>query len=290
MEIETTFTDFSDSLEKIIVEEGNEVYSSDEEGFVYTQDERGKILFRAPSGYKKDLYIPRDVKVVGSDSLSTCCVTKKIYVPSNVKYVENYAFADTISLKSLIFEDINSIKEFGNYIFLMTNKYLAIDIDDDEDETDVCSVDEFNKTYNREVIREFSIESVDAPIKVEDFEKEGFEVLSDSNNTKSYKKVVLLRAINLFDNLFEYKEENFNILLLGMTEYNTINSKSPLEMKKYIEELINQKHVSMIVFTKDLPFIPQLEEYKNRVTMIRTSKGSTGTTKKVMEIIKNRGE
>ena len=290
VEIETTFTDFSDSLEKIIVEEGNEVYSSDEEGFVYTQDERGKILFRAPSGYKKDLYIPRDVKVVGSDSLSTCCVTKKIYVPSNVKYVENYAFADTISLKSLIFEDINSIKEFGNYIFLMTNKYLTIDIDDDEDETDVCSVDEFNKTYNREVIREFSIESVDAPIKVEDFEKEGFEVLSDSNNTKSYKKVVLLRAINLFDNLFEYKEENFNILLLGMTEYNTINSKSPLEMKKYIEELINQKHVSMIVFTKDLPFIPQLEEYKNRVTMIRTSKGSTGTTKKVMEIIKNRGE
>lgn len=290
-EIETNFTDFSDSLERIIVEEGNEKYSSDQEGFVYTYDERGKILFRAPSGYKKDLIIPRDVKVIGSDSISTCCVTKKIFVPSNVKYIENYAFADTIALNTLVFDDINEVKEFGNYIFLSTNKYLVIDINDDEDEeSDLYSVDEFNKTYNREVIKEFSIEGIDAPIKVEDFEKEGFEVLSNSNNIKSYKKVVLLRAINLFDNLFEYKKENFNILLLGMTEFNTINSKSPLEMKKYIEDLINEKHVSMIVFTRDLPYIPQLEEYKKNITMIRTSKGSTGTTKKVIEIIKNRGE
>lgn len=290
-EIETNFTDFSDSLEKITVEEGNEKYSSDKEGFVYTYDERGKILFRAPSGYKKDLIIPRDVKVIGSDSISTCCVTKKIFVPSNVKYIENYAFADTISLNSLVFEDINSVKEFGNYIFLSTNKYLIIDInDDEEDENDLYTVDEFNKTYNREVIKEFSIEGIEAPINVEDFEKEGFEVLSNSNNNKSYKKVVLLRAINLFDNLFEYKEENFNILLLGMTEFNTINSKSPLEMKKYIEDLINEKHVSMIVFTRDLPYIPQLEEYKKNISIIRTSKGSTGTTKKVIEIIKNRGE
>ena len=290
-EIETNFTDFSDSLEKIIVEEGNEKYSSDQEGFVYTYDQRGKILFRAPSGYKKDLIIPSDVKVIGSDSISTCCVTKKIFVPSNVKYIENYAFADTTALETLIFDDITSVKEFGNYIFLSTNKYLVIDIsDDEEDESDLYSVDEFNKTYNREVIKEFSIEGIDAPIKIEDFEKEGFEILSNSNNEKSYKKVVLLRAINLFDTLFEYKEENFNILLLGMTEYNTINSKSPLEMKKYIEDLINEKHVSMIVFTRDLPYIPQLEEYKKNITMIRTSKGSTGTTKKVIEIIKNRGE
>ena len=290
-EIETNFTDFSDTLEKIEIEEGNEKYSSDQEGFVYTYDDRGKILFRAPSGYKKDLIIPRDVKVIGSDSISTCCVTKNIFVPSNVKYIENYAFADTIALNKLTFEEINSVKEFGNYIFLSTNKYLVIDIcDDEDDDGDLYSVDEFNKTYNREVIKEFSIEGIDAPIRVEDFQKEGFEILSNSNNNASYKKVVLLRAINLFDNLFEYKEENFNILLLGMTEFNTINSKSPLEMKKYIEDLINEKHVSMIVFTRDLPYIPQLEEYEKNITMIRTSKGSTGTTKKVIEIIKNRGE
>lgn len=289
IEIETNFTDFSDSLERIEVEEGNEKYFSDDEGFVYTYDERGKILFRAPSGYKKDLIIPKDVKVIGSDSISTCCVTKKIVVPSNVRYIEDYAFADTIALKELMFEDISTVKEFGNYIFLSTNKYLVININDEEDETDLCNVDEFNKTYNREVIKEFSIEGIDAPISLKDFKEQGFEILSDSNNLNSYRKVVLLRAINLFDNLFEYREENFNILLLGMTEYNAINSKSPLEMKKYIEELINLKHVSMIVFTRDLPFIPQLEEYKDRVSILRTSKGSTGTTKKVIEIIKNRG-
>ena len=55
-------------------------------------------------------------------------------------------------------------------------------------------------------------------------------------------------------------------------------------------DIPNEKHVSMIVFTRDLPYIPQLEEYKKNITMIRTSKGSTGTTKKVIEIIKNRGE
>lgn len=289
IEIETNFTDFCDKLEKIEVEEGNEKYTSDEEGFVYTQDERGKILFRAPSGYKKDIIIPRDVTVIGSDSISCCGKTKRIVVPSNIRYVENYAFADTVSLKSLEFEDISKVKEFGNYIFLSTNKYLSILINDDEDEEVMCSVDKFNKDYNGSVIREFSIESVDAPIRIEDFEKEGFEILSDANNTKSYKKVVLLRAINLFDNLFVYNQENFNILMIGMTEYNSINSKTPLEMKRYIEELINQKHVSMIVFTRDLPFIPQLEEYKDNISMIRTSKGSTGTTKKVIEIIKNRG-
>ena len=291
IEIETNFTDFCDKLERIDVEEGNPIYSSDKDGFVYTYDERGKVLFRAPSGYKKDIIIPRDVTVIGSDSISCCGKTNRIVVPSNIKYVENYAFADTVSLKTLEFEDISSVKEFGNYIFLSTNKYLSILINDDEDddEEEICTVDEFNKTYNRDVIKEFSIESVDAPIYMRDFEKEGFEILADANNTKSYKKVVLLRAINLFDNLFPYKEENFNILLIGMTEYNSINSKTPLEMKRYVEELINQKHVSMIVFTRDLPFIPQLEEYKDNISMVRTSKGSTGTTKKVIEIIKNRG-
>ena len=32
--------------------------------------------------------------------------------------------------------------------------------------------------YNRDIIKEFSIEGVDAPIKISDFEKEGFEIVS----------------------------------------------------------------------------------------------------------------
>lgn len=283
--IETNFCDFCDNLEYIFV--NTKKYFSDNLGFIFTNDDNGKVLFRVPPGYSDDVIIPSDVVTIGSDSISCCGKTKKIVVPKSIRYVEDYAFADTTSLEVLKFNDRDKIEKFGNYILLTTNNYATVEFTDDEDNEIHCKVDEFNRIYNKKEHNSFSMNINESRVAIDDFINEGFEMISDSKNMNIYKKVVLLRAINLFES-FKCEPENYNILLIGMTEYKTINSKPVKQMKEYIEQLLTKKYVSMVVFTRDLPMIRQLYDYTDRVSIIRTSKGSTSSTNKIKEIIKKK--
>lgn len=287
-EIDTSFCDFCDRLQAIHI--NSPVYFSDTNGIVFTRQGGKKVLFRVPSGYEKDLYLADDVQIIGSDSISCCSKIKHIVIPSSVTRVENYAFADTLGLEKLTFMDINAIDYFGNYVLLTTNDYATIDVyyDDCDDEVDRYSVAEFNKKFTKKDNNNYVIPLHGNSVTTQLFVSHGFEVIASIDSDRSYNNGVILRAINLFEDV-KCSAADYNILLIGMTEYKTINSKPVCQMKQYIEDLINKKFISMVVYTRDLPMIRQLYDYTDRVSIIRTSKGSTFATNKIQQILANKG-
>lgn len=284
--ISTNFSDFCPKLKKFTVSEKNPFFYSDDKGLLYRKNTEEKTLFRVPSGYEDDLKIDNDVVVIGSDSISCCSKIKSIEIPKSIKVIEDYAFADTSSLLFLKFQDIYSVKTIKNYIFLSTNPYLKIALEI-EDEIVYYDVFNFNKNFNKSTLKQHSLLFEKCVINPELFNNKGFEIVSNCENKKMYSKATILRAINLFDNIFTYDENSYNILMIGMTEYNSINSLPLSEIKEYFDNLISSRHLSMIIFSRDLPLINQLLEYTNQISILRCSYGSTGATLKIYETLKS---
>lgn len=286
--ISTNFADFCKELNMFVVEDGNPNYYSDYLGLIFQNVDGEKVLFRAPTGIRENIIIPSGTTIIGSDSVSCCYRTKYIFVPKSVRILEDYAFADTDSLEKIEFEDINNIdfRNSGQYIFLSTNKYLNIIITD-EGEQLFTNVHKFNKTYNGNKMRALSSRFVNlVKLNLQKFTETGFEVINDNKNSREYPAWKLLRAINLFENETIYSKDELNILLIGMTEYNAINGRSKNKVKKYLDDLINSKFISLIVFTRDLPMINELLDYKANVAIVRTAVGSTSAKNMIITALK----
>ena len=284
-EIATNFSDFCDNLQFFSVEEGNPVYASDEHGLMFTQTENGKTLFRAPSGIREELRIPDGVEVIGSDSISCCIWVKDIFVPQSVRVIENYAFADTYSLERLVFERIDNVEEFGDYIFLSTKETAHVYGEDE------YSLKAFHTAFCRPKGSHKLRGAVRRPITCEAFTRQGFELLNPGRIPESVANAVIARDITLF-NTAVYRAQDFNILLIGLTEYNAILTKTPLEAETYLSELITKNNISMVILSRDLPNLTQFETlpaYKN-LTVMRTAKSSTKATALLAEIIRELGE
>lgn len=284
-DVATNFSDFCDNLMRFTVEEGNPVYYSDDSGLMYTDTEAGKTLFRVPSGIKEDLLIPSDVTVIGSDSISCCIHVRNIRVPAGVRVIENYAFADTYSLETLSFDSIDDVELFGNYIFLSTKETARV-IGDIE-----YSLDLFNATFCRPLGSHRLRGAVRRPIVPDIFIRRGFELLNAGKPVQPVQNAVIARDITLF-NTAAYRPQDFNILLIGLTEYNCILTKTPLQAEQYLHDLINKNHISMVVLSRDLPNITIFEknpEYADLLIM-RTGKSSSSATALLSDIIKELGE
>lgn len=293
VESDTNFSDFCSSLECIKVNGKNTVFTSDANGYMYTKDK--KTLFRVPSGIVKKVIIPNGVEIIGGDSISCCKFTKHIYVPASVKKIEDYAFADTYALEKLEFEDLNKVKEFGKYIFLSANKEVKI--------LDNKSKKEYKlEQFDKEVLQKSKQKSGDKvqvkrPLKgqikralcFEDFASQGIEVIREGELRADYENMAIVRDITLFDRI-EYFEKDFNIMLIGMTEYNDVMKKDPIEAEEYVENLISKNHISAVLFSRDLPILSQFENDKYRkISLFRTPKSSTSATKLLEKIIENIG-
>lgn len=282
VESDTNFSDFCDSLVKIRVAKDNPVFSSDQNGYMYTDN--NSTLFRVPSGIKEDVIIPYGVRKIGSDSISCCMYTKRIFVPDSVEIVENYAFADTYELRLLEFEDIDGVTELGNYIFLSTNEYARIRAGRD------YTLKSFNDTFMRHMSREKRKGVARRAVCFEDFESRGIEILKRGALKEACKNLVVARDITLF-NKDVYDKDDFNVMLVGMTEYNAIMSKDPISADEYVKELIERNHISAVLFSRDLPILSQFEgdEY-GQISVLRTSKSSTGAARILSDIIRSIGE
>ncbi len=280
---DTNFSDFCDNLTFLSVEEGNDVFYSDENGYMYCDAKNGKTLFRVPSGVKNDVIIPDDVTTIGSDSISCCMFTPRVVVPSSVKYIENYAFADTYSLKKLEFEDIEGVEEIENYIFLSTNEDLKIYA------PEPMSLKKFNETYCRHLSKDKVRGRMTRRITFADFEKRGIEVIRENDLDRDFDNIVVARDITLF-NKAQYEPNDLNIMIVGMTEYNAIMAKNPVSANEYVNDLIKKNHIKAVLFSRDLPLLAQFEgDANNDVAVMRTSKSSTGATRIISDIIKEIG-
>ena len=82
-----------------------------------------------------------------------------------------------------------------------------------------------------------------------EFLASNFEIISNPKNDKEYARVVLLRNTKQFRDVISIKETNYNILLIGLAEYNLINCKSHEEIINYLDDLIVNSHITMMVFS-----------------------------------------
>lgn len=280
--VDTNFSDFCDSLERIRVDKDNAVFASDEKGYMYTKDK--KTLFRVPSGVRQDVIIPYGVETIGSDSISCCMYTTRIFVPSSVRVVENYAFADTYSLRVLEFEDLDEVEELGNYIFLSTNEYVSIKGEKE------CSLKSFNESFIKHMSREKNKGQSKRALTFEDFSSRGIEILHEGELREDYSNLAVVRDITLF-NTATYSKDDFNIMLVGMTEYNAIMAKDAIHADEYVEELISRNHISAVLFSRDLPILAQFENGRHPdISVFRTPKSSTSATKLLSDVIVSIGE
>lgn len=266
---DTNFSDFCSSLKSIRVDEENPVFASDDKGYMYTKDK--KTLFRVPSGIEEDVIIPNGVEVIGGDSISCCTRTKRIYVPQSVKVIENYAFADTDELDVVEFEDLDEVEEFGNYIFLFSNKKVKNKNVDIKGES-TYSLKQFNEQYIKHMSREKNRGQAKRALTFEDFSSHDIEIVRRGELKTDYENIAIVRDVTLFDSI-NYSEKDFNVMLVGMTEYNAIMSEDPMHADEYVENLISKNHISAVLFSRDLPILSQFENGKYpQISVFRSPK------------------
>lgn len=268
--ISSDFTDFDLMLTEYEVDQKNPFFFTSS-GILYKKEDK-LILFRLPPGYSGDVKINDDVKVIGGDSLSTCQKVKKIILNRGLEKIGSYAFADIYNLEEVDFteSDIRKI-QLGNYLFLSSNDNVKIIIKS-FDELKRLNLKQFNSVYNQNNIH--SIEyRFNQPQKINiEFLASNFEIISNPKNDKEYARVVLLRNTKQFRDVISIKETNYNILLIGLAEYNLINCKSHEEIINYLDDLIVNSHIAMMVFLRDLPIIEEFLSFKNKIALIRSER------------------
>ena len=275
--ISSDFTDFDMMLTEYEVDSKNPLFFTSS-GVLYKKDDK-LTLFRLPPGYFGEVKISDDVKVIGGDSLSTCQKVKKIILNRGLEKIGSYAFADIYNLEEVDFtsSDIRKI-QLGNYLFLSSNDDVKIIIKS-FDEIKSLNLKQFNSVYNQNNIHSIEYRFV-KPQKIDiGFLEKNFEIISNPKNEKEYARVVLLRNTKQFRDVISIKDTNYNILLIGLAEYNLINCKSHDEIIKYLDDLIINSHISMMVFLRDLPIIEEFLSFKNQIALLRSErdflKGST---------------
>ncbi len=292
VEMDTNFSDFCAKLQSFSVDPNNRIFWSDDSKCIYTtaQSADGNqktVLFRVPSGLTGEFTISNKVNIIGSDSISCCSQLTQITIPNSVSKIENYAFADTYSLQQLIIESINAIESIDTYIFLSTNESVQIQLS--KRNSRICSLEEFNKIYLARRSQTLSFE-IKKPITIETFTNEGFELAHNGTIKRAqFNNASIVRDIVLFNST--YSADDFNLLIIGLTEYNAIVKKTPLDAEKYVKKLLDDCNISMIAVSRDLPLLDVLEtDLCKDLPIIRSAKSSTSMTKKLIEIMKELGE
>ena len=292
VEMDTNFSDFCANLQSFSVNKNNKVFWSDDSKCIYTtkQLENGEsrtVLFRVPSGLKGEFTISDNVNIIGSDSISCCSQLTQITIPNSVNKLENYAFADTYSLQLLIISDITAIDSGDSYIFLSTNESLKIQLGARNGIK--YSLTDFNSKYLAKRGQALSF-ALNKPITIETFTNEGFELAHAGTIRQTpFNNASIVRDIVLFNPT--YNADDFNLLIIGLTEYNAIVKKTPLDAEKYVRELLHNCNISMIAVSRDLPLLDVLEtDLCENIPIIRSSKSSTSLTNQLSELMKKMGE
>lgn len=99
----STFSTCSE-LEKFIVDENNQYYSSDEHGVLFDKS-KSKLLRYSVGSAAEEYIIPDGVTVIGEESFSCAKKLKEIKIPNTVTTIEASAFSVTWELESIVIPD-----------------------------------------------------------------------------------------------------------------------------------------------------------------------------------------
>ncbi len=279
--ISTDFTDECPSLTEFTVDEKNAVFSViDRSALICKNKDDRLVLFRLASGVEGEYFVPREIEVIGADAISTCRKLTNVFIPDSVVEIGNYALADLENTLLIEFEDIEALEKTGSFILMCHNPKLKI-------ETDGRTVtpNGFTLTTRKNTSNDFKSDKFlfDKNCSFDELAKASnkFEICYDSKTfERGFNEVEIYRYVDLYrDN--QSVENNYNVLLLGMVEYNDFVSRE----YKEIEEILEKLSVNCIILSRDLP-CPRgiLFACKDRISVYRSALGTTKISQEIQKI------
>ncbi len=280
-EISTDFTDECPSLTEFSVDEKNSVFSVIDRSALTCKRADGKlVLFRLASGVEGEYLVPSEIEVIGDDSISTCRKLTYINIPDSVVEIGDYALADLENTLVIEFEDMDCLEATGSFILMCHNPNLKVKTDGR-----TVTPNGFTLTTRKNTSNAFKSDKFDFD-KNCSFDKivqsgRAFEVCYNANVFKTgFGEVEIYRYVDLYrDN--QSVDNNYNVLLLGMVEYNDFVSRE----YKEIEEILEKLKVNCIILSRDLP-CPRgiLFACKDRISVYRSALGTTKISQEIQKI------
>ncbi|MGN0468430.1 MAG: leucine-rich repeat protein [Acutalibacteraceae bacterium] len=136
-----------DNFKKIIVDENNPVFSSDESGILFNKDKTQLVLY--PMGIEDTVYtIPGTVKKIAREAFYGCSNLEKVEIPNSVTTIDGWAFASCIGIESVEFPE--SVTSIGEMAFNNCDNLKRITVD--ENNPAYCS-DEYGVLFDKNKTR-----------------------------------------------------------------------------------------------------------------------------------------
>lgn len=107
---------------------------ADYDEWLYDIQDNNTVILKAYSGASADVIIPSHihglpVTAIGSYCFANMAITS-VYIPQTITEIGNHAFADIVSLNSIVFENSSSIEAIGNNAFSNTPYFAALEAAD----------------------------------------------------------------------------------------------------------------------------------------------------------------
>ncbi|MBO6262911.1 MAG: leucine-rich repeat domain-containing protein, partial [Clostridia bacterium] len=116
------------ALKRIIVSENSENFSSGDGTLPIIYNKAGKIIRYAYGNIKGELHIPEGITEIDNKALENQTITK-VYIPTSMQKIGDYAFAKNRFLTDVIFADDCVVNTIGAYAFVYCPRLENINLD-----------------------------------------------------------------------------------------------------------------------------------------------------------------
>ncbi|MBR1676948.1 MAG: leucine-rich repeat protein [Clostridia bacterium] len=116
------------ALKRIIVSENSENFSSGDGTLPIIYNKAGKIIRYAYGNIKGELHIPEGITEIDNKALENQTITK-VYIPTSMQKIGQYAFAKNRFLTDVIFADDCVVNTIDTYAFVYCPKLENINLD-----------------------------------------------------------------------------------------------------------------------------------------------------------------
>ena len=116
------------ALNKITVAENSDNFSSGDGTLPIIYNKAGKIIRYAYGNIKGELHIPEGITEIDNKAFETQALTK-VYIPSSMQKIGQYAFAKNRFLTDVIFADDCVVNTIGTYAFVACPRLENINLD-----------------------------------------------------------------------------------------------------------------------------------------------------------------
>ncbi len=285
--IATDFTDECPNLVEFTVAPENQVFSVlNRSMLTYQTEEDKRALFRLASGVEGKFTLPREIEVIGDDSISTCRKLTEIYIPDSVDTIGDYALADLENTTTIEFEDMDCLEATGSFILMCHNPELVIKTGEKTVTPNGFTLSTRKNTTNVFKSDKFPFDegsSFDALLQ----NAEEFETYYDTGLRQTgFDEVEIYRYVDLYRNKMSI-DNNYNVLLLGMVEYNYFLGLPYEIMFQEIEGILKNLSINCIILSRDLPCPKELLiACKDKICIYRSALGTSKISKAINKICK----